>query len=145
MRREAARLFETGVTRAEVARRLGIARSTSSAWHRLWTQGALFERTRAGRRERLDRAQLTALGQALLEPPSAHGLGEAAWSLRSVALLIEQRTGVRYHHRHVPRLIRRMGWLVPPLERYADVARLAQPITTPDVPVNVLVAPRGER
>lgn len=143
IRRQAASLFDAGVPRAEVARQLGIARSTSSAWHRLWTQGALLEATRRGPPRRLDPQQLDDVGRALLEPPSAHGIGAPAWSLRAIALLIEQRTGVSYHHRHIARLVRQAGWLVPPFERYAGAARLARPIETPDVPINVLLPGPG--
>ena len=139
-RRLAASLFEKGASRASVARQLGIARSTSSAWHRRWRQGELVSEVRPGRRTQLDAEELQALGRALLDPPSAHGIGAETWSLRSVALLIERKTGIRYHHRHVARLVRKMGWLVPPFERYDHVARFVQSMDTPVGSMNLLVA-----
>lgn len=141
-RRQAAALFAVGTSRAEVARQLRIARSTSSAWYRRWCDGALLDEGRRGRRPRLTAAQRTKIGRALLRPPTAHGIEAASWSLRAIALLIERETGARFHHRHVSRLVTRMGWLVPPVERYAQAARFAHPVDTPDVPVNLLLTPR---
>ena len=138
-RRRASLLFAGGASRAEVARRLGIARSTSSAWRGLWAQDALLADERTGRRPRLDNRQLAHVGRSLLQPPSVYGMHQENWSLHSIALLIQQQTGVRYHHRHVGRLTQRMGWLVPPLERYAAAARFVQPIETPVGPMNVLI------
>jgi len=141
-RTEAARLFAAGETQAVVARRLGIARSTSSAWHRLWRDGKLAETRRAGRPPRLDGVTLQALGDALLDPPREHGLPLDDWSLQAIAVLIERRTGVRYHPRHVTRLVRRMGWLVPPFERTAAAASLARRVLDPSgTPVNLLFRP----
>lgn len=139
MRRQASALFTQGSTGAEVARRLGIARSTAWTWRRHWECGALLATARRGRRKRLRNAQVARLARAFLAPPSAYGMAEASWSLRSIALLIERETGVRYHHRHVTRLLRQAGWTAPPVPRYEHAARYLQPIETPVGPMNLLL------
>lgn len=144
IRGRAAALFAEGATCAQVARRLGIARSTSSAWYRLWERQGLLAAGRPGRRPRMGREQLARVGRALLEAPSTHGIGGDAWSLRAIALLIERQTGMRFHHRHVARLVQRMGWLAPPLERYDAAARFVVPVVTGVGPMNLLV-PKSAR
>jgi hypothetical protein len=75
---------------------------------------------------------MTALDMALLRSPRASGYDLDRWSLASVAAFLEKRTGVRYHRRHVGRLLRRLGWVVPPLGPAADRALLRRPIADPD-------------
>ena len=60
---------------------------------------------------------------ALAAPPRASGFDLDHRSLAAAAALIEKQTGVRYHHRHVGRLLKRMGWIVPPLERHDEALR----------------------
>ena len=51
----------------------------------------------------------------LFRPPREAGIHLDHWSLAAIALLIERATGVRYHRRHLGRLLRRSGWVVPPV------------------------------
>ena len=117
-RRLAADLFEQGATQAEVARRIGVSRVTALQWHRIWrTRGrtGLLTRARRGRRPKLDSSQLATIDAALLRSPRSWGYALDDWSLSAIAALIRKLTGVVHHPRHVGRLLRRMGWIVPPL------------------------------
>ena len=117
-RRQAADLFEQGATQAEVARRIGVSRVTALQWHRIWrTRGrtGLLTRARRGRRPKLDSSQLAVIDAALLRGPRAWGYALDEWSLAAIAALIRKLTGVVHHPGHVGRLLRRMGWIVPPL------------------------------
>src|SRR5208283_2940955 len=112
-RLKAARLFDRGHSQGEVARRLGVHRQSVSRWHQAWkVEGtkALWKAGRAGRKPRLDAAQLEQLGQGLKEGPEALGYGTALWTTWRVADLIEQQTGQKFHPGHVWRMLRSLGW-----------------------------------
>jgi len=126
-RRRASALFARGRSGAEAARLLGVSRTTGARWRRLWLAGgagALLAARPRGRRARLDGAQAARVERALLRGPRAMGFDLDRWSLAAVAALVERETGVRHHRRHVGRLLRRLGWVVPPLgPRAGDALR----------------------
>ena len=113
-RKRAARLFERGVTQADVARELAVSRQSVSRWYAEWQAGgtkALKAAGRAGRMPRLTAGQLRRVDQALRKGPRAHGFGTDLWTLDRVAAVIEAETGVAYHPGHVWKLLRdRLGW-----------------------------------
>ena len=131
----AAVLFARRVPQGEVARRLRISRATASRWHRTWREGgagALLGRRRLGRPPRLAPAQLAALRRSLLRAPRVLGLPVDAWSLAAVAAYVRRGTGVAFHVRHMARLVRRAGWVVPPLGRFSRHAFCHEPHADPD-------------
>jgi len=65
---------------------------------------------RAGRKPRLQPAQLAQLGQGLKAGPEALGYGTALWTTWRVADLIERQTGQKFHPGHVWRILRALGW-----------------------------------
>jgi transposase len=66
-------------------------------------------RRRAGsRRPRLSGAEPDAVDQALRLGPQAFGFDTQLWTLRRVAAVIQQLTGVGFHPGHVWRLLRRL-------------------------------------
>lgn len=112
-RRRSARLFEEGLTQADVARRLEVTRTTALRWYRAWSKDGeegLRGAGRAGRKPRLSEAQQEMVVQALLEGPLAWGYETELWSLPRVAEVISEVTGVRYHPGHVWRILRGLGW-----------------------------------
>jgi transposase len=105
-RRRAARLFSAGKrSQAEIARELHISRQSVSRWFG------------AGRRPRLDAAQLKQVDKALRQGAQAHGFGTDLWTLPRMAAVIEQVTGVHYHPGHVWKILGAMEWS---LQRLAD-------------------------
>jgi transposase len=111
-RLRAAAMFEKGSYPAEVAKSLKVSRESAGRWHEAWkTDGrkALASKGSAGRKPRLTSVQRTQLVEALLEGPAAHGYSTNLWTLPRVALLIEKRTGIRYHSGHVWHLLRALG------------------------------------
>lgn len=112
-RRRAARLFKRKEKQAEVARLLEVSRQSVSRWYRQWRDGGtsrLKAAARAGRKPRLDSAQVEAVMQALLKGPLAHGFSTNLWTLKRIATVIERVTGVRYHAGHVWKILGQMGW-----------------------------------
>jgi transposase len=82
-RLQAAKLFEQGLSQGEVARRLNVHRQSVSRWFQGWEkQGvkALKKAGRAGRKPRLQAAELEQLGRGLKEGPEALGYGTGLWT-----------------------------------------------------------------
>lgn len=112
-RLRAALLFEEGRTQAEVARRVGVSRTTASRWAKRWLRGGyaeLCEQERVGRSPRLTEKQLSDIERALLRGPMVHGFRSDLWTLPRITAVIFEKTGVRYHPGHVWRLLRKLGW-----------------------------------
>jgi transposase len=112
-RMRAARLYERGLTQAEVAHRLEVSRTTALRWYRAWcADGAqgLQGAGRAGPKPRLTSAQKEAIEEALLEGPRAWGYETELWTLPRIARVIEEVTGVVYHPGHVWRVLKKLGW-----------------------------------
>ena len=64
----------------------------------------------AGRKPRLDARALQRLEAALLPGPLAWGYSTHLWTLQRVAQVIRKVCQVRYHPRHVGRVLHRLGW-----------------------------------
>lgn len=112
-RLKAAQLFDQGLSRAAVAKRLGVAFESANRWHKAWQRagvGGLRKAGRAGRKPKLEPFQLLAVEAALQRGPEALGYVTKLWTLPRVAELIAQQTGVSFHPAHVGRVLRRLGW-----------------------------------
>ena len=130
-RPRAADLFGRGMTRAEVARRLGVSRATTSRWYRAWRDGDLAPKRR-GRPPKIDAAAMARIERAIARGPRAWGFPLEQWTLAAVAALIARLTGTAYHRRHVGRVVRRIGWIVPPFGPHAAFARRRRLFRDPD-------------
>ena len=114
-RRRGARLLEAGVAQAEVARRVGVTRTSVSRWERLRQDGgtdALKRPKRFGRPRRLTDAQCEELIEQLKVGALAAGFATELWTLPRIRTLIEQRFAVKLTEPSVWRLLRSLGWSV---------------------------------
>lgn len=112
-RYEAAKLFEKGQPQAEVVRRFKTSRQTASRWYHAWRKHGLTGLKgagRAGRKPRLDKAAKKRLEAELLKGPAAWGFSTHLWTLERVTHVIWKTCHVRYHPRHVWRILRSLGW-----------------------------------
>jgi transposase len=112
-RLKAARLFARGAAQVAVAKALGVTRVSAHHWFHTWkAQGraGLNGAGRAGRKPRLDAAQLATIERALRAGPRAQGFATDLWTLPRVAELIERLTDVRHHPGHVWRVLVGLGW-----------------------------------
>ncbi len=110
---EAMRLLDQGHNQSETARRLKVARQTVSEWRRQYRQrgpAGLRRAGRAGRKPRLDTAQLERPGSLLLAGPEAHGFPTPLWTCPRVARLIGDEFGVNYHAGHVWKILQALNW-----------------------------------
>ena len=135
-RKTASLLFAAGVHRAEVARRLGVSRMTATRWYRRWQEGgarALVRTRRPGRRPKIPTSSLADVQAALARGPRASGFDHReTWSLAAIVALIERHTGIAYHARHVARVLRRLGWVIPPIGDGAATALRQSRLEDPD-------------
>jgi len=114
-RRRAGRLLAAGVAQAEVARRVGVTRTTVSRWEAARVQGgveALRRPERFGRPRRLSDAQCEELIGLLKGGALAAGFGTELWTLPRMRVLIAQRFSVSLTEPSVWRLLRSLGWSV---------------------------------
>jgi len=113
-RKEAARMFKAKKKQAEVAHLLGVSRQSVSRWYKDWERDgirALKAAGRAGRKPKIGSGELKAIDKALRKGARAHGFNTDLWTLKRVAKVIEEVTGVLYHQGHVWRILRNsMGW-----------------------------------
>ena len=73
---EAARLFEAGHSRAQVAELCAVSWRSAHEWHRAWSQGgpdALRARTKPGPAPKFDDQEVSLLEKELRRGPVAHG------------------------------------------------------------------------
>lgn len=112
-RLKAAKLFDRGLSQGEVSRQLQVHRQSVCRWHQSWKDKgakALKKAGRAGRKPRLQPAQLEQIRSSLKAGPQSLGYETALWTTERVADLIEQHTGQKFHPGHVWRILRSLGW-----------------------------------
>jgi len=106
------RLLLRGESQAEVARRVGVTRSTVSDWNEALRAGGLeaLRRRPRGRPPGLDLAQRRALMKALTGGALAQGFPTELWTLPRVGRLIERHFGRRYSESQVWRILVALGF-----------------------------------
>lgn len=111
-RLKAARLLLRGVTKAEVARQLGVARQTVATWEQRLAAGGreALKRGKLGRPRQLDAGQERELGNIILAGALAAGFPTELWTLPRIGQVIARRFGVEYSTGHLWRLLRRLGF-----------------------------------
>ncbi|WP_406003366.1 winged helix-turn-helix domain-containing protein [Streptomyces sp. NBC_00829] len=111
---QAAELFEQGIKRLELARRLRVSRKSAYQWHQLWREGgvrALASRGPAGSRCRLSPRCLEKLAACLEQGPAAHGwVEDQVWTAARVATLIGRKFHISYSVSGATRLMHRLGF-----------------------------------
>ena len=111
-RMRAGRLLLKGVAQAEVARWVGVTRTTVSSWNRDLQKSGL-EGLKAGvrgRPSRLSEQQRDELLKSLLRGAPAEGLPTELWTLARVGALIEGQIGHRYSESQVWRILTGLGF-----------------------------------
>lgn len=107
-----ARLLLRGVAQAEVARRVGVTRTTVSEWNEKLQDGGLeaLKRRARGRPAGLDPTQRRELTKHLSEGALAAGFATELWTLPRVGQLIERRFARRYSESQVWRILMSLGF-----------------------------------
>lgn len=112
-RLKAGRLLLNGVSQVEVARRVGVAKSTVSGWNAKLEQGGLDALRATGLRGRpasLDERDRKRLGKMLLKGPMAAEFATDVWTLPRVRELVKREFGVVLSESQIWRVLRAMGF-----------------------------------
>jgi transposase len=111
-RLQGARLLADGLTKAEIARQLGVTRQTVAAWEQRLAEGGKdgLKRGELGRPRQLSTQQEQELSQTLMAGALAAGYPTGFWTLPRIGKLIAMRFGVEYSTGHLWHLLRRMGF-----------------------------------
>lgn len=112
-RLKAVKLYENGVPKAEVARRLGVHRQSVGRWVRQHESGgnkALDGAAKLGRPPKVDAQTLKKFEAELLKGPEAHGFANNLWTLKRMAEVLKRACGVSVHSRYVWHLMRALKW-----------------------------------
>lgn len=113
-RRKGGRWLKAGKrSQAEIARRLGISRTTVSDWAKQVSAGGLRglrRRSATGRPPRLTAEQKKHLVQILKQGARAAGFPTERWTMGRVQQIIRREFNVVYHVHHMNRLLDRLDW-----------------------------------
>jgi transposase len=111
-RLRAGRLLLKGVAQADVAKRVGVTRSTVSEWNEKLQDGGLeaLKRRPRGRPAGLDPAQRRELIKHLRQGALAAGFTTELWTLPRVGELIERRFARGYSESQVWRILVSLGF-----------------------------------
>lgn len=111
---EGGRLLKAGkLSQAEIARRLGISRTTVSDWAKQVSASglrALRRRSSTGRPARLTTEQQKRLVQILKKGAQAAGFPTERWTMGRVQQIIQREFAVVYHVHYMNRLLARLDW-----------------------------------
>jgi transposase len=110
-----ARLLESGVPPAEVARRVGVSRQSVMRWERAIEAGGIDRIARVGARgrpSRLSDTQLRELARLLKTGAISAGYATEMWTLPRIGALIQEKFDVRLANSSIWGLLGRMGWSV---------------------------------
>lgn len=112
---DAARLLGQGIRQAEVARRVQVSRESVRRWaDQITKYGSakiLKKAGRAGRKGKLDAAQLGRLETILKSGPERAGFSTGLWTLERIGQVIRSEFEVEYHPGHVWWILhKKLGW-----------------------------------
>jgi transposase len=119
------RLLKAGkLSQAEIARQLGVSRTTISEWSKiLETKGlrGLRQRKATGSPSKLSQSQKQKLKRLLDRGAHQNGFATDRWTLERVGQLIRREFQVNYHPNYLNRLLRQLGFsLQKPLPQAAE-------------------------
>jgi transposase len=124
-RLEGGRLLKAGkLTKAEIARQLGVTRATVGAWSKAIKAGGfrrLRRRISSGRRSKLSADQKKRLKRLLDRGALAAGYPTDRWTQVRVCELIKKEFGITYHPNSLRRMLDHLGYSVQkPMPRAAE-------------------------
>ncbi|MCY1703414.1 IS630 family transposase [Deinococcus sp. SL84] len=98
-------------THREIAAHFGVSVLTVNSWSaRLRKKGSLQATVSSGRPARLTESQHDQLRTLLREGAKQHGFPDETWTTKRVAELIGRHFEVWYHHDHVRKILRKLGF-----------------------------------
>jgi transposase len=131
-RKKAVQMVLAGHSKSEVARAVGVSRTSVKNWCRAYADGgggrgrgkkktldALNSRKHTGRPSKMTGKQLDKLGNMLLKGAEHYGYEVDLWTTERVAALIEDKFDIRYHPDHVRKILHGMNFSSQKAEGWA--------------------------
>jgi len=112
-RERAIALLEQGLMPVEVARRVGVDRRSVRRWKAAYRKrgaAGLKAKPAPGRPRKMSARERKRLERRLLKGARAVGFDSDLWTCPKVAELLQREFGIEYHVRHVPRVLRGLGF-----------------------------------
>jgi transposase len=117
-------LYQQGWPQKQIAAALGVSAGAVSQWVARGKAGgvdALRNRPHSGATPKLSQQQRQRLPDILQRGAQAYGFVGDVWTQQRIASVIKREFGVSYHHDHIGRLLRAIGWSVQkPIERASE-------------------------
>lgn len=113
VRLKAGKLFQKGVSQAEVARRFSATPAAVNYWHKAWkTKGVqgLKSKGHPGFSSKLTEGKRRSFKQAILNGPQKYGFETNLWTLARLAVVMKKTTGVTFGHNHTWEVVRSLGF-----------------------------------
>ncbi len=105
--------LQNGMKQADVARKFGVSRAAVTQWLKtkdLEGIDGLREHKATGRPIKLDQVQLSRLTEILVAGALKSGFSSDIWTGKRVATVIRKNFRVEYHFKHIPKLLRSLGF-----------------------------------
>lgn len=113
-RRSAAELLRSGkLCDAEIARSIGVSRTSVLRWRRALEAGglrALRRKPTPGRPGRLKREEIRLLLRTLKQGAMKSGFPTERWTLKRIATVIKRKFAVSYHPLYLSRFLKSYNW-----------------------------------
>lgn len=112
-RMKAVELFEDGFNQNQVAKKLGVNRSSSCRWFHRWKKGgknSLKIRKAPGSRVKLNMEQRNKLEEILLQSASTYGYDTDLWTLKRISYVIKKEFKISYHPSSLSRALKILGY-----------------------------------
>lgn len=109
----AAEDLKDGLSQSDVARKYDVDRSSVSRWAKAIREEGeegLLATTSSGRPSKLNSKEKEELVEILMKGAIESGFQTDVWTGKRVSKLIKDRFGVKYHFKHMPRLLRELGF-----------------------------------
>lgn len=112
-RLKAGKLFEKGLTRAAVSRKLKVTEVAACDWHKAWeNQGAagLKSKGHPGFKSSLTDEDRGKIREAILRGARANGFANDLWTLARIAQTIKKQTGRSFGHTWIWQIVLTLGF-----------------------------------
>lgn len=113
VRLQAGKLFQQGLTQADIARRFKATPAAVNYWHKAWKRGginSLKSKGHPGFASKLTPQKRLLFKQAVLKGPLRYGFETNLWTLSRLSTVMNKVAKVRFGHNHTWEIVRELGF-----------------------------------
>ena len=115
-------VFKEKETQAAAAKEVGVTLRAVQKWVSLYRKhgvSGIKSKKATGRPTKLTTADLKNLSKILIKGAKTAGFSNEFWTSKRILKVIKDHFGVDYHHNHIPRILKALGWSVQRPQREA--------------------------